>query len=120
MKQALEEPNPQLAALGAVKGTTVEEGYAFGLVRVIDKSKVQLLGIKFFEEAMAYPPTPPVPCPLLRDPLEGRAYYKAMEKQPDADAIWQPTSTVKTTGFPFLYKKKEVTITGQAVRLKGQ
>jgi hypothetical protein len=110
-------PRQDLVILDAVEGTSREDAYAFGIVRIIDQSNWQVLGIKFFEDHCASPAGPMLPCCLI-DPVSGRAYYKALQKAPEADAVIERSSTSRTRGFPFLYRMKEVTYRGKAIRLK--
>jgi hypothetical protein len=102
----------------AVEGTSKEAGYFFGLVRVIDDHKWQVLGIKFFEDRFACPQGSCVWC-LPFAGVEQRAYYDALTKAPEADAVFERGSTMKVRGFPFLYKITEVTYRGKAIQLKS-
>jgi hypothetical protein len=110
-------PRQDLVILEAVEGTSREDAYAFGLVRIIDQTNWQVLGIKFFEDHCASPAGAMVPCCFI-EPVSARAYYKALEKAPQADALIERSSTSSTRGFPFLYRMKEVTYRGKAIQLK--
>jgi hypothetical protein len=105
-----------IVVLNAVEGTSKEAGYVLGLVRVIDDTKWQVLGIKFFEDRFACPPGPCLPCFCVGP--QQRAYYDALSKAPDADAVLDRGSSTKVRGFPFLFKITEVTYRGKAVKLK--
>ena len=54
------------------------------------------------------------------EPVAGRAYYNALAKVLQADAVIERSSTGITRGFPFLYWMKEVTYSGKAIQLKVQ
>lgn len=105
-----------LVVLNAIEGTSKDAGYFFGLVRVIDDTKWQVLGIKFFEDRYACPPGPCLPCFCVGP--QQRAYYDALSKAPEADAVLERASSTKVRGFPFLFKITEVTYRGKAVKLK--
>jgi len=112
-------PRQDLIILDAVEGTSREDAYVLGLVRIIDRTKWQVLGIKFFQDHCASPAGERVPCWFI-EPVAGRAYYKALAKTPQADAVIERSSTSTTRGFPFLYRMKEVTYRGKAIQLKTQ
>ena len=112
-------PRQDLVILDAVEGTSREDAYVLGIVRVIDRTKWQVLGIKFFEDHCASPAGPTVPC-FFVEPVSARAYYNALDQAPEADALIERSSTSRTRGFPFLYRMKEVTYRGKAIRLKTQ
>jgi hypothetical protein len=112
-------PRQDLVILGAVEGTSREDDYVLGLVRIIDRTQWQVLGIKFFEDHCASPAGERVPCWFI-EPVAGRAYYNALIKAPEADALIERSSTSTTRGFPFLYRMKEVTYRGKAIQLKAQ
>lgn len=106
-----------IVVLEAVEGHSKEVGYCFGLVRVIDDTKWQVLGIKFFEDRYAQPPGWVFPCWCI-GPAH-RAYYDALTKVPEADAVFERGSTSRIRGFPFLYRRLEVTYRGKAIQLKA-
>jgi hypothetical protein len=112
-------PRQDLLILDAVEGTSREDAYVLGLVRIIDRTKWQVLGIKFFEDHCASSARAGVPCWFI-EPVAGRAYYNALAKVPQADAVIERSSTSTTRGFPFLYRMKEVTYRGKAIQLKVQ
>ena len=112
-------PRQDLVILDTVEGTSREDAYILGIVRIIDGTKWQVLGIKFFEDHYACPTGPTVPC-FFVDPVSARAYYNALVKAPEADALIERSSTSRTRGCPFLYRMKEITYRGKAIRLKPQ
>jgi hypothetical protein len=112
-------PRQDLVILDTVEGKSREDAYVVGLVRVIDRTQWQVLGIKFFEDHCASPYGSGVPCCFI-EPVAGRAYYNALAKAPQADAVIERSSTSTTRGFPFLYRMKEVTYRGKAIRLKAE
>jgi hypothetical protein len=112
-------PRQDLVILDTVEGTSREDAYVLGIVRIIDRTKWQVLGIKFFEDHCACPYGPSVPC-FFVEPVSARAYYNALAKAPEADALIERSSTSRTRGCPFLYRMKEITYRGKAIRLKTQ
>ena len=111
----LSEKNVQV--LDTVEGTSRQDSYVLGLVQIIDSKKWQVLGIRFFEDEVStsYPST--TPC-LFEDMVAARAYYKALQKQPQADAVIEHSSTSKISGFPLFYEKREITFRGKAIHIK--
>jgi hypothetical protein len=112
-------PRQDLVILDAVEGTSREDAYVLGLVRIIDRTKWKVLGIKFFEDHCACPYGPSVPC-FFVDAVSARAYYNALAKAPEADAVIECSSTSRTRGCTLLYQMKEITYRGKAIRLKTQ
>jgi hypothetical protein len=112
-------PRQDLVILNTTEGTSREDAYVLGIVRIIDGTKVEVLGIKFFEDHCASPSGSPFPCCFF-DPVAARAYYNALAKTPEADALIERSSTSNTRGFPFFYRMKEVTYRGKAIQLKTQ
>ncbi len=112
-------PRQDLKILDTVEGSSRLDSYVLGLVQIVDGSKWQVLGFKFFQDNCASP----FDCPLgpcwWGDPVAGRAYYNALEKRPDADALIEHSSTVKASGCPLFYERREVTYKGKAIMLKA-
>ncbi len=112
-------PRQDLVILDSVEGSSREDAYVLGLVRIIDGNKWQVLGFKFFEDHCASPYEPMFPCCFF-DPVAARAYYNALEKTPQADAVIERSSTARTRGCPLIYSSREVTYRGKAIQLKAQ
>jgi hypothetical protein len=110
-------PPSSLKVLDTVEGKSTQDSYLLGLVQVIDGKNWQVLGIRFFgdEVSTSYPGTGIC---LFEDPVAARAYHKALEKQPAADAVIEHSSTSKISGFPLIYEKREVTYRGKAIQIK--
>ena len=103
-----------LVVLDAVEGTSTTTIVAFGLVNVIDGDKYQICGIKFFEDKFTYWKDDqwwPEP--------ENRAYYKALEKQSDADAVMIKSFDRTQGGVPMLWETHSATVRGKAMKLKA-
>jgi hypothetical protein len=112
-----ETQRKDFVVLNTVEGTSKERSYCFGLVRIVDDHKWQVLGVRFFEDHYATPRG--LGFPLWPGTVEARAYYDALSKAPDADAVLEKSSTTKVRGFPFLYREKEVTYRGKAIQLRS-
>jgi hypothetical protein len=110
-------PRQDLVILDTVEGTSREDAYVLGIVRIIDQTNWQVLGVKFFEDHCACPNGPTVPC-FFVDPVPARAYYNALAKAPEADALIERSSTSRTRGCPFLCRTREITYRGKAIQLK--
>ncbi|MGA2863437.1 MAG: hypothetical protein ABSF95_03010 [Verrucomicrobiota bacterium] len=112
-------PRRDLVILDTVEGSSRQDTYLLGLVQIVDGAKWEVLGVKFFEDHCALPGGPMAPCWLV-EPVAGRAYYNALEKTPNADALIERSSTVKLSGCPLFYERREVTCRGKAIKLKAQ
>jgi hypothetical protein len=104
-----------IVVLDRVEGSSTLTSILFGTVQIIDGDKVQLLGIKFFKDKYTY-----------WDQSQGlfaqcvnRAYYKALEAAPDADAVFHKSLDHEDGGAPLLWETKAVTVKGKAVKLKS-
>jgi hypothetical protein len=106
-----------VVALKPVAGDSTETAILVGVIRIIDGSKVQVLGIKFFNDQTARLPgwRGCFPCGHAG---EGRAYYKALAAAPEADGIIERSVTWEQSGFPLLFWTKKTTFQGKAVKLK--
>jgi len=110
-------PEKNLVVLDTVEGNSRMDSYVLGLVQIIDGGKWQVLGIRFFEDEIAAGYGPMGPCPFF-DPVAARAYSKALQKTPNADAVIEHASTTKVAGFPLFYERREVTFRGKAIQIK--
>ena len=110
--------------LGSTQGKATVDSYVLGLVQIIDADKVEVLGIKFFEDQYAFLDKQPtifgMPIPFIGGPsIEDRAYYKALAATPDADAVAAKAWLTTKKGFPILWSSEEVTYQGKALKFKG-
>lgn len=116
-----------LVVLGSVEGSSTTTSILLGLVQVIDGEKLKILFIPFFKEKYTY-----FSDSLLASlPLGGflsvfritstadRAYYKALEKAPDADLILLKSMDREGWGIPILFSTNSVTFRGKAVKLRS-
>ena len=106
--------------LDKVEGSSNKRSYFFGLVQIIDDENLKLFWIPFYEVIEAYQPFVPGefrPFCLFNETAK-RAYYKALEASPDADAVLYKALTTKKSGFPFIYTKQNSTFVGKAIKLK--
>lgn len=104
--------------LKTAEGTSTIASYLFGLVSIIDGDKVRVLGINFFTDKFTY----------FEDPLFGpfssvgavdRAYYRALEKTPDADVVLSKSMDREESGFIGIYSTTKVTFRGKAFQIKS-
>lgn len=107
--------------LGTVKGTSTIKSYLFGVVEIIDGTKVKILCFKDFEDQYSFQNGDDSIFSLLFGvSVEDRAYYKALAATPDADAIIPKAFVKQTSGIPFIYAEKEVTFSGKALKYKSE
>jgi hypothetical protein len=99
-----------LIIMDAVDGQSTQTTILCGLINIIDGDKLQLLGIKFFEDRY---------CGLDASMTDNRAYYKALEKQAEADAIFQKSWDRTESGIPLLWQTASSTVRGKAIKLKA-
>ena len=106
-----------IVVLDRVEGTSTCQTIFFGVVKIIDGDKLQLFGIKFFKDKYTYFKQGPIESPFVQ--VVDRAYYKALEQHPDADAVFQKSMDHETEGIPLLCEKESVTFKGKAVKIKA-
>ena len=117
----------EYTVLGTVKGSSTEDSYVLGIVRVIDGDKYNILGFKTFEDQYAFTSADagifqdiPVLSFLFAGPsVNDRAYFKALAATPDADAVTVKSYDYTRSGFAPFYSKRVVTFTGKAVKYKA-
>jgi len=103
-----------IVVLERVEGTSSTESILLGIVQVIDGENWKILGIPFFEEK--YTCVRIDPCVVG---TEDRAYYKALEANPEADAVFYSTMDRQSSGIPILWNTETVTFSGKAIMLKA-
>ncbi len=111
--------------LASVKGSSTVSSYVFGIVQVIDGSKVSVLGFKNFEDQYSFQQQDNSFLGALfvifrTVSVEDRAYYKALAATPDADAVIPKAFTKQSSGFPLLFVEEEATFTGKALKYKSE
>jgi len=115
-----------IVILNEVEGTSTLTSILFGLIQVIDGTKVKFLGIalgftdKYTFHSVASTPSPDWAggLPFLGPGPADRAYYKALEKAPDADAVFYKSMDNEVFTFPILFSTKSVTWRGKAIKIK--
>jgi len=106
--------------LGTVQGTSQTFSFLLGMFQVIDGDKVKVLGIPWgFEEQYSLLQAPSMLGGLIGANTADRAYYQALAKTPDADAVCSKAYTIQSSGIPFLAQKETVTFTGKALKYKA-
>ena len=111
--------------LNTVEGKSTVSSYVLGVVQIIDGSKVSILGFKNFEDQYSFQQQDTGPLAALFSifrtvSVEDRAYYKALAKTPDADAVIPKSFTKQSSGFPILFVEEEVTFSGKALKYKSE
>ena len=102
-----------IVVLERVEGTSETQNILLGTIQVIDGENWKILGIPFFKDR--YTCVKSDPC--LVD-TEDRAYYKALEATPEADAVFYKTMNRESSGIPLLWETKTVTFSGKAFTVK--
>ncbi len=102
--------------LDTVEGSSTHLSVFFGLFQVIDEDNVRLFGISLFKDKYTYFKAPGW---FSGPKAEDRAYYKALEKQPDADIVIAKSLDRDTWGIPKFFSKSSATFRGKALRIKA-
>jgi hypothetical protein len=102
-----------IVVLDRVEGSSSNTSILFGLIQIIDNDKLQLFGIKFFKDKYTY-----FKDSVWANPVD-RAYYKALEAQPEADAVFVMSMDNEDSGVPIICETKTVTFRGKAIKLKA-
>jgi len=100
-----------------VEGTSTDTQVLLGLFDIVDGNKVVVLGIPFFKDKWVG-----IPGKNFSDiaaSAENRAYYNALEKAPDADAVLIKSEVQEQSGIPIFFHTVNVTFSGKALRLKA-
>jgi len=100
--------------LDKVEATSDEISILFGLFKIIDSNKIEFLYVPFFEEKVAYQNDDFF---QYTTPLS-RAYYKVLEKSPNADTVLKKSVDAKSAGIPLIFTHTKVTYHGKAIKLK--
>ena len=104
-----------IVVLDRVEGSSSLTTVLFPLLQIIDGDKLQILGIKFFKDKYVWKEEGI----LTLATAANRAYYKALEAHPDADAVFHKSWEREESGIPFLFHNENVTVRGKAIRLKA-
>ncbi len=99
-------------------GISSTQSFLGGLVKVIDDSKFQVMGIRFYDEHWAEN-SRGMHIPFLNNTTRDRAYYNALSAAPHADTVLEKGYFHRRSGIPLLAEREEVTFTGKSIRLKS-
>ena len=102
-----------IVVLERVEGTSETQSILLGTIQVIDGENLKILGIPFFKDR--YTCVKSDPCMVN---TEDRAYYKALEATPEADAVFYKTMNRESSGIPLLWETNTVTFSGKAFTVK--
>ena len=110
-----------LVILNSVEATSSTTSILGGLIQIVDNDNVKIIGIPFFTDKYTYWSQCPIALLCFIFPItpEDRAYYKALEKHPDADVIFMKSMDRESWGVPILFSTKSVTWRGKAARLRS-
>ncbi|MHC4472167.1 MAG: hypothetical protein ACYTDY_09300 [Planctomycetota bacterium] len=115
-----------IVVLGRVEGESTVTSILGGLFATIDGNKQRIFGIKFFKDK--YTSMKPEGN-LMTNPLgildfiapvsvDERAYYKALEAHPDADAVFAKSMSNEESGFWPFFTTQTVRFQGKAIKIK--
>jgi len=104
-----------IVVLDRVQGSSTTESICLGAVQVIDGDNLRVLGIPFFKEKYSSL------CHkgIWMNLTEQRAYYKALESAPDADAVFYKSMDYEVSGIPLIWWTETATYTGKGIQLKA-
>lgn len=106
-----------IVVLDRVEGSSTTTCILFGLIRIIDEDKYQILGIKFFKDKYVWK-NPNALAPWFPN-TASRAYYKALEAHPEADAVFCKDYEREDVGIPWIFHTETITFKGKAIKLKA-
>ena len=107
--------------MGSVEGSSQTTSILCGLVQMIDGDNLKLFGIPFFTDKFTYFSEDTTFSNLTGIRFvtpEDRAYYKALEKTPDADVVLVKSMDRESFTIPFIYGRNSVPFRGKAMELK--
>ncbi len=105
-----------LIIMDSVEGSSSTTSILAGIIQVIDGDRFKFLWIPFFKEKYTYFSDSSLPVRFVS--TEDRAYYKALEKVPNADAVLAKSMEREQWGFPLLFETRSVTWRGKALSPK--
>ncbi len=109
-----------IIVLDAVEGTSSVRSILGPVLRIVDGDKIQLLGIRFFEDKSATVPGVKGLIDInLGVSAENRAYYDALASMPDADFVFVKSSSEEISGIPYLFETRRVIFRGKGVKIKA-
>ncbi|MBN2315724.1 MAG: hypothetical protein JXM79_17480 [Sedimentisphaerales bacterium] len=106
-----------IVVMERVEGISETDSILLGTVQVIDGNKVKVLGIPFFKDKYTCLRSDPLACSVAPKTQE-RAYYKALEATPEADAVFYKSWNRETGGIPLIWDTEKVTFSGKAFSVK--
>ena len=104
-----------IVVLDRVEGSSTTENICLGLIQIVDGDGLRLVGIPFFKEKYSSL------CNrgIWMSSTEQRAYYKALEAAPDADAVFYKSMDYEVSGIPLIWWTETATYTGKGIKLKA-
>jgi hypothetical protein len=106
-----------IVVMERVEGTSETDNILLGAIQVIDGDKVKILGIPFFKDKYTCLRPDPLACSVAPRTQE-RAYYKALEATPQADAVFYKSWNQENSGIPLIWNTEKVTFSGKAFAVK--
>ena len=103
-----------IVVLDRVQGSSTTESICLGAVQIVDGDNLRILGIPFFKEKYSSLFNKGI----WMNSTERRAYYKALEAAPDADAVFYKSMDYEFSGIPLIWWTETATYTGKGIKLK--
>jgi len=103
-----------IVVLDRVQGSSTTENICLGVVQIVDGDGLRLVGIPFFKEKYTSFSNEG----LWMNSTEHRAYYKALEAAPDADAVFLKSLDYEVSGIPLIWWTETATYSGKGIKLK--
>jgi hypothetical protein len=104
-----------IVVLDRVQGSSTTESICLGLIQIVDGDGLIIVGIPFFEGKYSSLCNKGIWMNLT----EQRAYYKALEAAPDADAVFYKSMDYEVSGIPLIWWTETATYTGKGIKLKA-
>jgi hypothetical protein len=105
-----------IVVLDRVEGSSTTDYILLGIIQIVDGKNVRIFGIPFFKEK--YATSTSTQTNYWDNPNAHRAYYKALEATPEADAIFEKSMDYEFGGVPPIWWTETATYSGKAIKLR--
>jgi hypothetical protein len=119
MRIPADSKRDDLVVLDSVEGSSSTTSVLVGLLQIIDGSKVELFFVSFFVDKHVSPGTTGLLGLFRTVGPEERAYYEALEQDPDADRIFSKSLDCERWGVPPLFENRTATWRGKAAQIQS-
>lgn len=110
--------------LDSVEGVSTVLSILPPLIQIIDDTDMRVLGISAMEDRVSFAEPVPFPMSIIQNLLGprgamDRAYFNALSKAPDADAVFSKSYQIQKRGIPLIFMREKVVFKGKAFKIKA-